>query len=90
MTLVLTNESKETIKKYEDFWNKIGDFIRSITKNSDNYDEKYLKIKFNSDDKLLLNNTVEIYNVTIVIRVISYENDKYHLQVFLKKLLYKL
>ena len=90
MTLVLTNESKETIKKYEDFWNKIGDFIRSITKNSDNYDEKYLKIKFNSDDKLLLNNTVEIYNVTIVIRAISYKNDKYHLYVFLEKLLYKL
>ena len=31
---------------------KIRDLIRSITKNSDDYDEKYMKIKFNSyDDK---------------------------------------
>ena len=28
---------------------------RSITKNSDDCDEKYMKIKFNSDDELPLN-----------------------------------
>ena len=26
-------------------WNKIRDLIRSITKNSDDYDEKYMEIK---------------------------------------------
>ena len=31
-----------------------------MTKISDDYDEKYMKIKFNSDDKLPLNKTVEI------------------------------
>ena len=31
-------------------WNKVRYLIRSITKNSDIYDEKYMKIKFNSDD----------------------------------------
>ena len=31
--------------------NKIKDLIKSITNNSDNYDEKYMKIKFNSDDE---------------------------------------
>ena len=49
-TLVPTNESKEIIIKYEKLWSKIRDLIRSITKNSDNYDEKYMKIKFNSND----------------------------------------
>ena len=43
------NESKEKIKKYEELWIKIRDLIRSITKNSENYDEKYMKIKFNLD-----------------------------------------
>ena len=33
---------------------KIRDLIRSITNNSENHDEKYMKIKFNSDDDLLL------------------------------------
>ena len=49
LTLVLTNESKEKIKKYEELWIKIKDLIRLITKKSDYYDEKYVKSKFNSD-----------------------------------------
>ena len=40
-----TNESKETTKKYEKLRSKIRDLIRSITKHSDYYDEKYIKIK---------------------------------------------
>ena len=56
LTLVPTNESKkEKEKKYEKLWTKIRDLIRLITKNSDNFDEKYIKINFNSDDKLPLN-----------------------------------
>ena len=52
LTLVPTDESKEKIKKYEELLSKIGDLFRSITKNSDDYDEKYLKININSDDNL--------------------------------------
>ena len=47
LTLVPTNESKVKIKKYEELWTKIRNLIRSITKNSDHYDEKHMKIKFN-------------------------------------------
>ena len=47
LTLVPTNENKEKIKKYEELWIKIKDLIMSITKNSDDYDENYMKIKFN-------------------------------------------
>ena len=59
LSLVPTNESKEIIKKHEQPWSKIKDLIRSITKNSDDYDKKYMKIKFNSDDELPLNKMVE-------------------------------
>ena len=38
-------------------WIKIRDLARSITKNSDDFDEKYMKIKFDSDDILPLNKT---------------------------------
>ena len=56
LTLVPTNESKEKIKKYEELWSKIRNLICSITKNSGDYDcvEKYIKIKFDPDDKSLL------------------------------------
>ena len=55
LTLVSTNESKEIIKKHEELWIKVSGLIRSKTKNSDDFDEKYMKIKFNSDDELPLN-----------------------------------
>ena len=55
LTLVPTNESKEKNKKHEKLWSKIRNLIQSITKNSDDYDEKYIKFKFKSDDELPLN-----------------------------------
>ena len=90
LTLVPTNESKEKIKKYEELWSKIRVLIKSITKNSDNYDEKYMKIKFNSNDELSLNKTIEIPSMIIVVRAVFYENKKYYQQVFLYECLYKL
>ena len=90
LTLVPTNESKEKIKRYEELWSKIRDFIRSVTKNSDDYNEKYMKIKFNSDDDLPLNKAIEIPSITIVVRAVFHENNKYYPQVFLDECLYKL
>ena len=86
LTLVSTNENKEKIKKYEELWSKIRDSIRLITKNSDDYDERYMKIKFNSDDELPLNKTIEIPSMIIVIRAVFHENNKYYLPVFLGEL----
>ena len=69
---------------------KSEDLIRSITKNSDDYDEKYAKIKFNSDDELPLNKMVDIPTIKIFVRAIFLENNKYYLQVFLDESLYKI
>ena len=63
-------------------WSKIRDLIRSITKNSDDYDEKYTEIKFNSDKELPLNKTLEISHMIIVVRAVFHENNKYYWQFF--------
>ena len=63
----------------EELWIKIRNSITSITKNSDDYDEKYMKIKFNTDDEVPLNKTIEIPSVIIVVRGIFLENNKYYL-----------
>ena len=60
-----------------------------ITKNSDDYDEKYMKIKFNSDDELPLNKAIEIPSIIIVAKAVFHEN-KYYPQIFLDECLYKL
>ena len=41
-----------------------------ITKNSYDCHEKYMKIKFNSDNELPLNKKIEIPTMTIVVRAI--------------------
>ena len=61
--------------------NKIRDLISSITKNSDDYDEKYMKIKFNSNARLPLKKLLEIYSMTIVVQAV------FHELLFLKELM---
>ena len=76
LTLVPTDERKYSLTKYEKLWRKMRDFIRSIINdfrysklhNSDNCDEKCMKIKFNSDDNLLLKKTLELDNMIKVVR----------------------
>ena len=47
-----------------------------MIKNSDNYDENYMKIKFNSDDNLPLIKTIDIQNLAIVNKAVLHENNK--------------
>ena len=49
-----------------------------------------MKIKFNSDDELPLNKTIEIPSMIIVVGNVFHENNKYYPQVFLDQCLYKL
>ena len=67
LTVVLTYENKDKLKRYEERWGKIRDLIRSKADNLDDYDKKYMEIKFNSDDNLPLNKTLDLCNIIIVI-----------------------
>ena len=49
-----------------------------------------MKIKFDSDDNLPLNKTMEIPIVAIVARAVFHENNQSYLQVFLDECLYKI
>ena len=49
-----------------------------------------MKIKFNLEDELPLNKTIEIPCMIIVVRAIFLENNKYYPQVLLDECLYKL
>ena len=48
-----------------------------------------MKIKFNLDDELPINKTIEIHNM-IIARAVFHENDKHYLQFFLDECLYNL
>ena len=53
--------------QYKELWIKVRDLIRLVTKNSDDYDQKYIKIKIDSDDILTSNKTIEIPVMVIVV-----------------------
>ena len=76
--------------KNEELWSKIRDLIRLIIKNSDDYDENYMKIKFNSDDELPLNKAIEITSMIITVRAVFHENNKFYLHVFSDQYLHEL
>ena len=69
-------------KSYTELRDKIKDLIRSITNASGDYDEVCMKIKFNSDDNLPLNKILKLCNLTIVVRSVFQEDDKYYPQFF--------
>ena len=49
-----------------------------------------MKIEFNSDDNLQLNEPIKFYLMTITIRSVSKEDGKLYPQVFLDEALYEL
>ena len=69
---------------------RIMSLIRLITEGSDEFDGKYMKIKFNSGDKLPLNKMVEIPSMVVVVRAVFHENNKYYQQAFSDECLYNL
>ena len=46
------------------------------------YEKDFMKRKFNSDDNLLLNKPLKLYMLTISIRSVFQEDNKYYPQVF--------
>ena len=86
-----TDKNKEVLKKYTELRDEIKYQIK--TRNGGkpgDYDEKYRKIKFNSDDNLRLNKILRLYNLTIIVGSVFGEDGKYYPQVFLDECLYEL
>ena len=76
--------------KYTKLWDKIENLIECIYIKSGEYEKDFMKIKFNSDDNLLLNKILKIQNLAIVIRSVFEEDGEYYPQVFLSECLHEL
>ena len=85
-----TDEIKELLKKYNDVWNGIKYKIKEISSGECDYENDYMKIKFNFDDNLLLNKPLKFHNMTIITRRVFSEGGKFYPQVFLDDTLYEL
>ena len=83
-------KGKVRLKTYKELCDKIRDLVRSISNNSDDFDQKYMKIKFNSDDDLSSQKILELCEIIIVLRSVFHEDNWYYSYIFLDKCLCKL
>ena len=91
LNIAFTDNNDEILKKYKEVLSGIKSFMEKINNNkSGEYQKDYLKIKFNSDDKLPLNKQLRFLGVTIVTRSVFEEDGKYYPQAFLDDCLYEL
>ena len=84
------DKNKQGLRKYTDLWDGIKNLIEKINDKSGEYEKGFMKIKFSSDDNLPLNKISKLHNLTIVVRSIFQEKDKYYPQIFLYRYLCEL
>ena len=85
------DENKEVLKKYADVWDGIKNKIKAINGGKENnYGKDYMKIKFHSDNGLLLNKLLKFHLITIISRSVFEEDGKLYPQLFLDDFLYEL
>ena len=54
------------------------------------YGKDFMKIKFNFDDNLPLNKTLQFHNIIIIIRSVFEKDGRFYLQIYLDECLYEL
>ena len=86
MTLFPTDDSRDTPKKDEELWSKRRYLVKSITNNSDNYEKKYMKIKFKTNDDLSLKKLLKLWNMIIVVRFDCHEGKKILFRSFVRQM----
>ena len=73
------DENEEELKNTQMFGSRIKSKIRAINgRKENNYEKDYMKIKFDSDDDLLLNNQLKFHLMTILIRCVFTKDDKFY------------
>ena len=80
----------ELLKKYNDVFTGIRSKIKKISSDECDYEKDYMKIKFNSDKDLPLNQQLKFHNMVLTIKSVFEEDSKLYPQVFLDDTLYEL
>ena len=75
-TLVPTNRSNGTLKKYKELLQKMRNIIKLITNRSENYDY-YFPLK----------KTLKLGEIVIAVRSVFHEDSKFYLPFFYKNLI---
>ena len=91
--LIISSKNGDIMQKYQEVFDGIKEIIKQINDYSQpiKYDDKYMRIKFNTDDNIPLNKIIYFPTITIIIRSVT-QKDLPHLlpQLFLDECLYEI
>ena len=89
--LIINSKNGYIMQKYQEVFYGIKKIIKKIYDYNQpvKYDDSYMKIKFNTDDNILLNKIIYFPTITIIIRSVTQKDDKYYPQIFLDECLYQ-
>ena len=89
--LIISSENGDIIQKYQEFFDGIKEIIKNINDYSYpiKYDENYMKVKFNTNDNIILNKIIYFSTITITIKSVTQKDGKYYPQLFLGDCLYE-
>ena len=79
------------MQKYQEVFDGIKEIIKRINDYSYSikYDDNYMKIKFNTNDNIILNKIIYFPTITIITRSVTQKDGKYYPQLFLDDCLYE-
>ena len=80
LTMIFTSKSQKMM--YTRIWEEIKKVINEVDEFS-NYDKNYDVISFGTDDILSLNSIINIYSMTIIIKSVFKDNNKFYPQIYL-------
>ena len=86
LNLLYKDKKQEQI--FDSIWNKIRELISEADK-FDDYSKKYTVVSFESDNNLTYNTTIDISNLSIVIRSVFKSDCCFYRQVYLNTCQYK-
>ena len=78
-----TDENKEVLKKYRELWDGIIKEIETINAGKEGeYGKDFMKIKFYTDDNLLLNRLLKLRMLAVIVRSVFKEDGRFYPQVY--------
>ena len=89
--LIISSENGDIIQKYQEVFDEIKEIIKKINDYSQpiKYDDNYMKIKFITNDNIILNKIIYFPTITTPIRSVTQRDGKYYPQLFLDDCLYE-
>ena len=87
--LIISGDA-DILRIFANIWKSIRAKVEENAGGIVQYDNDYMRIKFESNDNLPTDNVVNMHLDTIIIRIVFAQNGKFYPQLFLDDALYEL